>query len=436
MTPIEIFFKGLDRFCNTIAVYYSLDGYNFTTVLKDAADKITFFVPATSGMVYIQTEEISGIKKQLSSLVAYNLNTKQFEPNFIFPSQTPTNTPTPTKTPTQTPTITLTRTPTVTPSNTPTISLTPTRTPTQTPTQTPSITPTTIPPTPTQTPTVTPTITISQTPTNTPTQTQTPTNTPTGTPTNTPSPTITITPTISITPSQTPTGTPTQTPTSTSAATPTPTQTPTGTPTQTPTRTPTPTPTATPNWYQILAYDFGTYTGTNSRLNVSATFVDSRLGASDITRGPGTLSSSNAIGWSNRVNSTNVATVSQAMSLGHYVAFNVYPISGYPCVINDIGNLFVQRSGTGAQIIALLYSTNSLFTTYTFIGSANLPLPTVSYQVHQDLDNYINQNNITIVPGTTGYFRFALLSAAATTGTFTFVNSTISNHDLNFGGYL
>ena len=121
---------------------------------------------------------------------------------------------------------------------------------------------------------------------------------------------------------------------------------------------------------------------------------------------------------------TDATAMTNAITGNDSVAFSLAASNGYSLTVRGLGAFSFYRSGSGPKNLALLYSSNSTFSSYTVLATnANTGTNSVTTDFSTVPSWMTFASPITIAEGTTGYFRIVGYGASGSGGTGGYVAS-------------
>ncbi|NBS54971.1 hypothetical protein EBT23_05335, partial [bacterium] len=168
--------------------------------------------------------------------------------------------------------------------------------------------------------------------------------------------------------------------------------------------------------------------GSTANTNVAASTAATGVIGGNMSNNVGlTRDTASAARWqftSYNQTGTDDAAMTNALAGNDSVAFSLAASNGYSLTVRGLGAFSFYRSGSGPKNIALLYSSNSSFSTYTVVATnATTGTNSVTTDLSANTAWMTFASPITIAEGATGYFRIVGYGASGSGGTGGYVAS-------------
>jgi len=141
------------------------------------------------------------------------------------------------------------------------------------------------------------------------------------------------------------------------------------------------------------------------------------------------------LGWGISAIAPTSINIAQAIAASEYIAIPIYPLEegDYNIIVNGVSSPFyVDRSASGPQKLAFLYSTSPALASYVQIF--DITISTTATDLAPLINSVLNASNITITYPTTGYFALVPYSSISNGGQFRLPNSSSTSNDIQFTG--
>tara|TARA_R110000868_G_scaffold32231_4_gene117473 strand:- start:319 stop:1944 length:1626 start_codon:yes stop_codon:yes gene_type:complete len=183
----------------------------------------------------------------------------------------------------------------------------------------------------------------------------------------------------------------------------------------------------------LIGYNFSSLINSLAS-TASPSLAVSTVAAGLMTRATGINGFASTVGWGSTNYFVTANDIATALANTEYYTIPIYSTASDTITITSISPFICVRSPAGPRNIGLLFGTSSNPSLANTIstGSNVLPVDSINTDIASTLNAGITGNNITITPGTTGYFFLVPYGATGNGGTLRYVSNSVN--DLSFTG--